>query len=591
MRSVELAFRREYFSEDEGVMSADFEYEANSRSPFIWLDPAAVSLPEEGVAGSAEMLCLLPQEERARYECVEGMLRSDAQEEPPRKPFRGVKQGLYEELVNQLVERGILSLQKEEPTVINGIFGVPKGEKQRLIIDARNANALFEEPPKVELPNPGDLAQLIMEQKAPLYVAKSDMDNFYHRLRMPKWLRQYFGLPQVTLEGEQWWPIVRVLPMGWSHSVYVGQAVHEQLLKGVGIPNEEKVGLGRHVGTFKFGAYIDDYFSLGTDKNEANKWLERVVEACQRAGIPAKEGKVIKAGESEVTPVLGIEIHRGGSLMPAKERVRELLKHTESFLRRRAWNKRDLQSLLGKWAWLLLLNRPLFSVLDQVFKYAEEGRGTITPSWTARKELEALISLSPMIEAKVDLDLGETIVCTDASNWGAGVVYCRTTKEEARALLEKGGEAQDGWIRRQEWTTAISHPWEKSVYIHLLEGEATIIGLKWLLRARRNLGKRLIMFTDNQTLLGALRKGRSSKRSLNKICRRVAALCTGGQVRLELFYVKSESNPADGPSRNSGKKEVNPDAKKERTGTTNTIRPNEQQRTGPLGARPATCEE
>jgi len=30
-----------------------------------------------------------------------------------------------------------------------------------------------------------------------LYVAKVDLDNFYHRLRIPVWMQQYFALPPV----------------------------------------------------------------------------------------------------------------------------------------------------------------------------------------------------------------------------------------------------------------------------------------------------------------------------------------------------------------------------------------------------------
>lgn len=87
------------------------------------------------------------------------------------------------------------------PKVVNGVFAVPKdGDKQRLIIDARPANAHFVDPAKVELPTPDLLAQLVVPTGQPIYVAKVDLDNYYHRLTLPEWLRPYFALPAVRAQ-------------------------------------------------------------------------------------------------------------------------------------------------------------------------------------------------------------------------------------------------------------------------------------------------------------------------------------------------------------------------------------------------------
>ncbi len=92
---------------------------------------------------------------------------------------------------------------------------------------------MFPEPPKVELPNLDILASLVIDPREELVITKSDMDNFYHRLEMPSWLRQYFGLPAITNDASRKvWPVVCVLPMGWSHSAYVGQAIHEKIVGG-----------------------------------------------------------------------------------------------------------------------------------------------------------------------------------------------------------------------------------------------------------------------------------------------------------------------------------------------------------------------
>ena len=60
---------------------------------------------------------------------------------------------------------------------MNGVFAVPKDEgKQRLIIDARPANAVLRKPPKVLVPNPGHLAHRYLGFEGDLHFCKTDMD-------------------------------------------------------------------------------------------------------------------------------------------------------------------------------------------------------------------------------------------------------------------------------------------------------------------------------------------------------------------------------------------------------------------------------
>jgi hypothetical protein len=69
--------------------------------------------------------------------------------------------------------------------------------KVRLIIEARRANACFRPPPKVSLPTPDMSAALCLPPAGSLFVGKIDLDNFYHRLALPSWLRPFFALPAV----------------------------------------------------------------------------------------------------------------------------------------------------------------------------------------------------------------------------------------------------------------------------------------------------------------------------------------------------------------------------------------------------------
>ena len=131
----------------------------------------------------------------------------------------------------------------QTPKSVCGVFAVPKDkDSDRLIIDARPTNALFVDPEPVRLPTPDLLTRLEMSESVPTFTAKVDLDNFYHRLRLPEWMRQYFALPPVRAgdvggEVEARFgsdalihPCCTTLPMGFSHSVLLAQLAHEHVL-------------------------------------------------------------------------------------------------------------------------------------------------------------------------------------------------------------------------------------------------------------------------------------------------------------------------------------------------------------------------
>eukprot|EP00171_Calliarthron_tuberculosum_P014305 IDg14305t1 len=162
-------------------------------------------------------------------------------------------------------------------------------------------------------------------------------------------------------------------------------------------------------------------------------------------------------------------------------------------------------------------------------------------------ELKHIISLSLLIKANLRKEYVTLSFCTDASMRAAGVCYSRSTL---------GGQAKNmtnqevlAWIMRQNWITAFSHKWRKQEHINILEGRAIVLALRHFLRNEDHYKKRVIFLTDNQTLLGALRKGRSSSMTSNGVCRQVASLGLIGDLTIEYYYVPSKDNPADVPSR------------------------------------------
>lgn len=78
--------------------------------------------------------------------------------------------------------------------------------------------------------------------------------------------------------------MIRVLPMGWSHSVSITQWIRTDIIrKSFGLLQQDKIlkGTDREVDTFRYGIHIEDFFYAGT-------W-----QGHNEEGIPSNPGRVV----------------------------------------------------------------------------------------------------------------------------------------------------------------------------------------------------------------------------------------------------------------------------------------------------------
>ena len=136
---------------------------------------------------------------------------------------------------------GMLRLSDRKPAAVNSVFAVAKdADSDRLIIDAQLGNSFFQECPTVKLPNPSHLSALKVPAGFRLVACKSDLRDFYHQLAIPQWMQTFLGLPPISAaelglplphgastEAALLYPLCCTLPMGFSHSVFIAQSVHE----------------------------------------------------------------------------------------------------------------------------------------------------------------------------------------------------------------------------------------------------------------------------------------------------------------------------------------------------------------------------
>ena len=569
-----------------------------------------VVVPEPGEGGAVPFVDFLPEPMAQLYdEAARGAaaFREPDESDLERFPIiRHCSEEQYRLIIEKMVESGMVELQTEPPKCINGIFGVRKSDvEDRIIIDCRRGNLFLRPSPDVRLPTPTDLADLVFpvstpEQQRRIVVAKSDISAYYHRLRMPRWMRQIYGLPPLKQRGGlSLYPVCVSLPMGSSHGTSIAHSFHRFTIDEV-LEEHELSGEGgavAQVGEFDdevmdesnsetaMGAYIDDQFYLALLRRwlQVNSLMTKVNQRLQERGLVISAPKLIFAEEGHgETDVLGMAVCEDGWIFPKAGRVAGLIGDTMKMIASARASVKSLESIVGRWVWNLMLRRPALSILSSVYSLvAADDNEPQTLQSQMRLELLALIIVSPLLSSNLFAPISTLLVATDASLTGAGVCVARVTEGEARAIYAR--RVRRGWwaaalcdpwgpvdepeeeqrprmspvvrdvVTRNTWSTVISYAfaWREEKIV-LLEGWALLAGLKWVAADPRNHGQRIAFFIDSMSLLGAVAKGRSSTRRLNRICRRVAAILLVTGIRPVWVWVESEFNPADAPSRAVG---------------------------------------
>eukprot|EP00969_Alexandrium_andersonii_P198609 8771454-Alexandrium_andersonii.AAC.1 len=114
-------------------------------------------------------------------------------------------------------------------------------------------NCDFEEPWHTALPTASVWSGLELSDSAKLWLSQTDVNNAFYRIINPPGLSEHFVLPRVqvrhlyscgiqlpeSLSGSQWAsPVLCVLPMGVSWSLYICQAMVRQATIDAGVPAE-----------------------------------------------------------------------------------------------------------------------------------------------------------------------------------------------------------------------------------------------------------------------------------------------------------------------------------------------------------------
>ena len=481
----------------------------------------------------------------------------------------------YHSLIKRMLPLGMLSLTLH-PRVVNGVFCVPKdGDALRLIIDARYANAHFIDPPKLELPTPDLMCHLVTDPTRPLFVAKADLDNFYHRLRLPAWMRPYFALPAVSaaelgvigqlVDGrilqpsDMVHPMCVCLPMGYSHAVFIAQRCHEHILYSrAGYDRNDAITTSTDLRVddrVRHHVYIDDLTWFGHDRDAVERSQTRYDSAITDADLRIKRSKWVPPsceGVESIGMLIDGRTHTIG-VSPAKLLL--LQRDTERFIADGVSTGLQLSALIGRWTWACLAARPALSVFRSVYRFIEVAGRKRYGLWrSVIAELQTVSGLSPLLSTDMSAFTFPKVVASDASLTGVGVCVRPLTDDDIIAGVSPLRSDQHTCVtspphHHNDWRTIVSSRWRVAEHINILESRALSTAVRWVMSSPHCVGTRVILFCDSQVTIGSVLKGRSSSPPLLRRLRSLAALCLSVGIRLRLLWIPSHLNPADVPSR------------------------------------------
>ncbi|CAK0822951.1 unnamed protein product, partial [Prorocentrum cordatum] len=217
----------------------------------------------------------------------------------------------YTQFILDLYTSGLIRVGAKRSAAV-GVFCVWKSGRQRLrlIFDARRVNARSHEPDHSQLPSAAAWAALRTEPTSSLHMAQADVDNAFYRVKLPDKMDEHFSLPSVHLgtlrqladeagvdmglpEARFGSPLLQVLPMGWSWSLYSCQRLLDTavlrseidagpLIKGLHAPLQVRTS------STQPGVCVDNVCIVGGDGDRCVADCSAVVGKPEEVGLKCK---------------------------------------------------------------------------------------------------------------------------------------------------------------------------------------------------------------------------------------------------------------------------------------------------------------
>ena len=105
------------------------------------------------------------------------------------------------------------------------------------------------------------------------------------------------------------------------------------------------------------------------------------------------------------------------------------------------------------------------------------------------------------------------------------------------------------WDPISRWKECARWRFRDHEHNDILEGRVGVVSATLIASQPDSMGKRALLISDSQVVIGVMSKGRSSVKALNRLARRVGAITLGLGMKLYWRHIRTNRNHADAPSR------------------------------------------
>lgn len=352
---------------------------------------------------------------------------------------------------------------------------------QRLIIDARQANACHRRPPTTRLATPAGLISLdlapssleaqgygeVHEGRVNPTAETGDVGDCFYNFLVPQ-MASWFSLgdwftgkdllelgmkpdyilddvtgKMVPLHDEDLvTPCFCGMAMGWSWSLYLAnEAVVHQASAPKGFSTTDvirdrqpppKVSPGHPA----VGVYVDNIQVFGGREGEAGERMRGIADRFGQLGIPYEVDFVENNVEMES---LGMRFNFSGPVLvtPKSSKVWRLWKATRLLIRRRRIHGKVLQIWLGHVTHMFSLSRSCMSALSACYRFVEDHKHHRSFMWpSVRKEMLHCMGLMFLVEFNMGVECSEEVYVGDSADFGYAMMVTSSSSAEIRPELQ-----------------------------------------------------------------------------------------------------------------------------------------------------------
>ena len=354
----------------------------------------------------------------------------------------------YHSFIADLVHSKLVDFTVRPRVQVGAFVVTKKGEKQRLIVDARRTNKFFRTPPSTQLGSMDSWARIECESGSELFMAQEDVRDYFYRLRIDKELGEYFCFPKIdpVLLKEQLGympdavikllddsqadihPHMSVLPMGFSWAFHLAHMAHAELsartLPTARVVQDRRPApmMGNSVDGCRQAVliYADNCNHLGIERDSVANDQRAMMSALHTHGLSTHD----IVASSTLCEGLGVRIDGlSGIVQSTPARDHRLDQALLACSGRITLSGEELQVIVGHITMRAMLHRGLLSVLRHVYQLIQECYASRTRLWpSVIREIELFRCLMVLGVKDMRSVWSEHVFCTDACLSGYAVM-------------------------------------------------------------------------------------------------------------------------------------------------------------------------